>query len=172
MYIKWNFKQISHNVVNQMFTKALYNCLSGSSAGTERYVAWHLKKIKLQIEEKIRNWKKKSSWLKLSWPLWFVQWIKSELVCRIWCLFCLSFFGYNFLCDESKEWREIQFLNVFCPGCKRGGVKCVTVSLQPSSGESFSSLALLFSLLRSKPMMPGGCYTAQANLLGESLQTS
>lgn len=47
------------------------------------------------------------------------------------------------------------------------------VSLQPSSGSSFSFPCTAFPpQRRGKPVMLGGCYAAQANLLERSLQTS
>lgn len=142
----------------------------------QRYVAWHLKKIKLQIKgEKIRNWKKKSSWLKLSWLLWFFPWIKGELVCKVWCAFFASFFFLDTISYVMRARSGEKFSSwMFSALAVKEQVWSVSwVSLQPSSGSSFSFPCTAFPpQRRGKPVMLGGCYTAQANLLERSLQTS
>lgn len=132
-----------------MFTKTsqrhFYNGLSGRKAERERDVAWHLKKKKkLQIEEKkIRNWKKQSSWLKLSWPLWYAQWIKGELVRRVWCLSCIIFFNIIFKVMRARNGEKFSPWMFSALAVEEQVWNVLQVSLQPSSGNSFPCTAFL-----------------------------
>ena len=145
--------------------------LSGKRARTGRYV---VRQVKSQAPNNgnIRNWKKEV-FLTAAKPTVMIlpvnkRWIHFPGLVPLF--FCLTFFWCNFSCDESKGWKgektlmTVQFLNIFCPTCKRTAVVWdrLQVSLQPSSESSFSSpCSALPPSKRQNQWCTESCHTAQ-----------
>lgn len=125
-----------------MFTKTsqrhFYNGLSGRRAETEICCLAPEKEKSSELGEKYQKLKKEFFLTKAKLTSMICTMNKRWISLQGLVPFLYNFFLYNFLSDESKEWREIQSLNVFCPSCRREVWSVLQVSLQPSSGNSFS----------------------------------